>query len=169
MNSTRKLVFVGILIALDVILTRFFSITTPIVRVGFGFVAVSLGAMLYGPIIGGVVGAVADLIGMMLFPQGTYFPGFTISAFLGGVIYALFLHKKPKTIINIALAVLTITIVVNLGLNTLWLSMLTGNAVFAIIMPRIVKQLVLLPIQVLTIYITWRYVGEKIQKSYFQY
>ncbi|MCR1900269.1 folate family ECF transporter S component [Irregularibacter muris] len=169
MNNTRKMVFVGILIALDVILTRFFSITTPIVRVGFGFVAVSLAAMLYGPIIGGIVGAVADLIGMMLFPQGSYFPGFTVSAFLGGVIYGLFLYKKPKTIINIALTILTITIIVNLGLNTLWLSMLTGNAVLAIITPRIIKQIVLLPIQVITIYITWRYVGEKIEKNYFQY
>src|SRR5690554_4416646 len=114
MNKTRRLVFVGILIAIEVIFTRFLSLQTPIVRIGFGFLAVSLTSMLFGPVVGGISAAMGDLLGMMLFPRGAYFPGFTLSAFLGGCIYGLFLYKKPKSLLNIFLAVLIITLFVNL-------------------------------------------------------
>ena len=165
MNKTHNVVFVALLIALNVVLTRFVAIQTPIVRIGFGFIPIALSAMFFGPVIGGITAALSDIVGMLIFPQGAFFPGFTLSAFLGGVIYGLFLYGKPKTWVNIALCALTISIVVNLGLNTLWLTMITGNAFAAIIVPRIIKEIILIPIRTVVIYITWHYVGEYIQKN----
>ena len=44
--STRMLAILGVLLALDIVLTRFLSITAWNIRIGFGFVPVVLAAML---------------------------------------------------------------------------------------------------------------------------
>ena len=45
-NSTKKLAVSALLIALDVILTRLLAINTPIMKIGLGFAAVALCALL---------------------------------------------------------------------------------------------------------------------------
>ena len=92
-NSVKKLVEISLLIALEVILTRFCSINTATLRIGFGFLPIAIIAMMYGPLSAGVAYALGDLLGMMIFPNGSYFPGFTLTAFLTGVIYGLVLFK----------------------------------------------------------------------------
>ena len=44
------------------------------------------------PISAGVAYAIGDILGMMIFPSGSYFPGFTLTAFLTGVIYGVVLY-----------------------------------------------------------------------------
>lgn len=167
MNKTRSLVFIAILIAIEVILTRFFAIETPIVRIGFGFIAISLSSMLFGPLVGGITAALADVLGMMIFPKGAFFPGFTLSAFLGGITYGVFLYNRPKSWLNIILSVITITLFINLGLNTLWIAMMTGKAYIVLLVPRIIKEIILLPIHILIIHLTWEYVGKNIREKLF--
>ena len=96
-SNVKKLVEISLLIALEVILTRFCSIYTGVLRIGFGFLPVAIIAMMYGPISAGVAYAIGDILGMMIFPCGSYFPGFTLTAFLTGVIYGVVLYKHPKT------------------------------------------------------------------------
>jgi ECF transporter S component (folate family) len=120
---------------------------------------------MFGPVIGGLTAVIADILGMMIFPKGAYFPGFTLSAFLTGAIYGLFLYRKPVTIANITKAVLLITVFVDLGLNSIWIYMTTGNAAAAFLIPRITKCAIMLPIQVITINVLWRYIGNHISKS----
>ena len=48
-NSVKKLVEISLLIALEVILTRFCSINTATLRIGFGFLPIAIIAMMYGP------------------------------------------------------------------------------------------------------------------------
>ena len=52
--------------------------------------------MMYGPLSAGVAYALGDLLGMMIFPNGSYFPGFTLTAFLTGVIYGLYYTENQK-------------------------------------------------------------------------
>ena len=96
-KTTRTFVLMGLLISMEIILTRFFSVQTPILRIGFGFIPVVLASIMFGPVLGGITAAFSDILGMMLFPQGVYFPGFTLSAFLAGLIYGLLLYKKTNT------------------------------------------------------------------------
>ncbi|WP_186429923.1 folate family ECF transporter S component [Clostridium sp. BSD9I1] len=166
MKNTRKMVFLGLFISLQVILTRFLGIEAPIIRVSFGFLPLALCGMLFGPLYGGICGAIADILGMLIFPKGAYFPGFTLSTALSGVVYGIFLYKRPKSMINIILAVLIITIFINLGLNTIWLSMITGKAVYAIIVPRIIKNLIEIPVKVPLIYMCWKAIGHYMDKSF---
>lgn len=163
MRKTQTYVFLGLLIALEIILTRFLSIQTPFLRIGFGFLPIALVGIMYGPWVAGGAAVVADLLGMLIFPKGAFFPGFTASAFIGGAIYGLLLYKKPKSMLRIGIAVLLITVLVDLGLNSVWLSILYHKAVIALIVPRIVKSTIMLPIQTAVIYIVWRYVGAQIQ------
>ena len=165
MSKTKTIAFVGLLVAIEIIFTRFLSFQTPIIRIGFGFIPIAFSAILFGPVIGGLTGALADVVGMIIFPKSAYFPGFTLSAFLGGAIYGLFLYKKQVTVFNVTISVLLITLFVDLGLNTLWLSMITGKAALALLIPRIYKSAIMLPVQIAAIHVLWKYIGSHIDKS----
>lgn len=159
MKQTRILVFMGLLISMEIILTRFLSIQTPIIRIGFGFVPIAFSAIMFGPFIGGITAMLSDIMGMMVAPKGPYFFGFTLSALLMGAIYGFFLYNKPKTIVRVFVATLAITLFVDMGLNTLWLSMITGKAAAVLVPPRLIKSAIMLPIQTIMVYVLWRYVG----------
>lgn len=147
--NTKKIVYTALFISMGIIISRFFSITTPIIRVGFGFIPTMLSGVLFTPLFAGIVDAAIDLIGATVFPTGAVFLGFTLSAFVAGVIYGFFFYKKNISYKNIILATVLKTIIVDIGLNTIWLSMITGKAFMIIIAPRLVKDLIMLPIQVI--------------------
>lgn len=147
------LVNIALLIALEIILTRFLSINTPIVRIGFSFLPVAVTAILYGPFPAAIGAVIADLIGANLFPSGPFFPGFTLNAALTGIIFGLFLHRKEIKIRHIVGASLTITLVITLGLTPLWLNIMYGKAFIPLVISRITQALLLFPIHILTIYV----------------
>ena len=155
--DVKKLVQISLLIAIEVILTRFCSIQTPIVRIGFGFLPIAIIAMMYGPLSAGISYAIGDLLGMALFPTGgSFFPGFTFTAFLTGVTYGLFLYNKPKTWPRIVGSVLTVCLVLNLGLDTYWLSILMGKGYLALLPMRIMKAAIMIPVQAIIIGVIWK-------------
>lgn len=165
-NYMKTITYMGLFIALEVILTRFLAIQTPIVRISFTFLPIALSAMLFGPLFGGIAAALADLVGMMLFPSGPFFPGFTLTAFLTGATYGLFLYKKPATLVQISLAVIVVTVVITLGLDTVWLWLITGQGIWAILPVRIIKALIMAPIQVTVIQAMRRYVIGRLAVNY---
>ena len=118
-NPVFVLASLSMLIALQVVLSRFLSIETPFVKIGTGFLPVMLAGSLFGPMGGLIVGGVSDFLGAMLFPFGAYFPGFTITAAFSGLVYGLTLRGKPG-ITRIVAAYLITTVVVTLGFNTLF-------------------------------------------------
>ena len=154
--DVKKLIQISLLIAIEVILTRFCSIQTPIVRIGFGFLPIAIIGMMYGPLSAGIAYAIGDLLGMALFPSGSFFPGFTLTAFLTGATYGLFLYNKPKTWPRIIGSVLTVCLVLNLGLDTYWLSILMGKGYLALLPTRIIKAALMIPVQTLIIGIIWK-------------
>ena len=68
--SVLILAQVAVLLAMEVVLSRFFSIATPITKFSFAFVPLAVCGALFGPVWGGVMGALADLLGAILFPAG---------------------------------------------------------------------------------------------------
>lgn len=169
MKKTRILVFLGLLVAMDVLLTHIIPVIQwDVIRISFGFVPESFSSMLFGPWIGGLGATLGDLIGMMVAPKGPYFPGFTLSAFLTGIIYGLFLYKKPKTILRITLAVVCIMLFVDLGLNTYWLTILLGKGYLALLPARVIKSAAMLPVQIAVTFLMWRYAGKYIENLLLQ-
>ena len=108
----------------------------------------------------GIGTAVADVVGMLLFPKAGYFPGFTLNAFLAGAIYGYFYYKKEMTWQRVILATLLVTVLINIILTPLWLSLMYGVnlANFAWWVPRLIKTVIFFPIQVIATY----YLGNKI-------
>jgi ECF transporter S component (folate family) len=155
-SLTQKLVMMAILIALEVILTRFLSIQLPIVRIGFGFLPVAVAGIMFGPVWAGAGYAIGDILGMLIFPTGPYFPGFTATAFVVGFLFGLFLHKKqltlPRTIATVAVVITVGTIV----MNTTWLTILYGNAFLAILPARLVEAGLMAAVQIVTIQLLWK-------------
>ena len=88
----RLITACAMMAALSVVLNRFCSIHTAGWTIGFAFVPVALIAIVYGPTAGAVVGGLADLIGALLFPFGSYHPGFTVIGALMGAVYGWFLY-----------------------------------------------------------------------------
>ncbi len=151
--SARNIAMMGMLMAMQLILTRFLAIETPFVRISFLFVPTVIMGMLFGPFLTATGSALTDFFGVMLFPKtGSYFPGFTLSAVLTGLIYGYFFYRKEMTLTRVILANALVTVLISIGLNTLWLYMIMGPGVLAELPLRIGKDLILLPIQIMITY-----------------
>ena len=148
--TLRTLVNLAVLTALEIVLSRFLSISTQELKIGFSFVPVVLAAALYGPLGGALCAGLGDLIGAVLFPIGPYFPGFTLTAALTGAVFGLFLHKKIRWQ-GTAAAVLINQLPLSLGLNTLWISLLYGTPYLALLSTRLLQCAILIPVQIIVI------------------
>ncbi len=159
MKKTKKIVLAGIFIAMVVILSRFLSIKLPGYKIGFSYIPVYLSAILLGPIYTAVVSGLADIIGSTLFPFGSYFVGYTISAVIKGIIYGYVLHKiykeelsNKEIIIRLIIASVLTQLLVNGVLNTFWIAITQDKAFFVIAGARFIKELIMVPVQVITMF-----------------
>ena len=92
--DTRSITALGLLVAVEIVLSRFCSINAWDLKIGFSFLPVAVAAMRLGPLEAAVVAAVSDFVGAVLFPIGAYFPGFTLTAFLSGLVFGWLLHRR---------------------------------------------------------------------------
>ena len=148
--SFRTIARLGILLAAEIVLSRFLSISLWNIKIGFSFIPIVIAAILFGPIPAAAVAALGDFLGAILFPVGPYYPGFTFTAFLTGTVYGLFLHKK-QTFPRILFATLINQIPLSLFLNTLWISILYGKVYWPLFTSRIPQTAVLIAFQLLLI------------------
>lgn len=148
--DTQSLVAMGLLIAINIVLSRFVTIQAWNLRIGFGFLPIVIAAITLGPIKTGTVAAIADVIGATLFPAGTFFPGFTLTAFLIGVVYGVFLYRdqnKWKVLIAVGIH----QCILSLFLNTLWLSILYGSPYWLLLTTRLMQTAIMIPIELVCI------------------
>ena len=133
--TTRKLAVSAILLAADVLLTRVFAFNTPLMKIGLGFAAIALCAMLYGPAWAALVSALGDLI------------GFTLTAAVTGLIFGLCLYKRERSWIHAVLAAALNCLIVSFLANSAMISFITGNSYAAMLATRAVQLAVMLPVQ----------------------
>ncbi|AEY65352.1 folate family ECF transporter S component [Clostridium sp. BNL1100] len=165
-GNVKKMVLASLFIAIEIITTRFLSIQTPIIRISLDFIPLALSAIILGPYTAGVAAAIADIFGMLIFSRGgAYFPGFTLSAFVSGFLYGFILNQKQITVKRCFFAVLTVIISTSVVLNTIWLVIITNKAAFAILSARVVKDLIMLPIQTFFIYYVWRAIESTVKNT----
>ena len=149
--STKQMVIIALMVAMEIVLTRFLSIETPIIRLSFGFVAIAVVAMLYGPVSGAMAAVLAVIIGINFFSGLTPHPGLMLTALLMGYVYGIFMHKHIGNRVRIIAAAVIVTVVLQLGLDTLWLQMITGTSYMALLGPRLIRTAIMLPIQIVLI------------------
>lgn len=155
LKVTRNMVLCGLMAALAIVLSYTTSIfITPYIRIGFSGLPNRVVDYMFGPAIGGIFGGILDIIKFVLKPQGTFFPGYTITAVLGGIVYGTILYNKPLKLWRVLIAEAIVKVFLNCGLNTLWTSMLYGKAFFVILPGRALKNLIMLPIDTIILFFT---------------
>lgn len=181
--TTPVMVKASLLAGLSIIFTRVFSFMIPLaglpaLRIGFGGLPIIMSGILFGPLVGGVVGIVSDLIGFLMNPMGgTYFPGFTISAALTGIIPGLIYNwiGKHKQSINFNLvnaatiiffSIGVVAIMVKEGVLTVEQSIVYYNAQPLSLMIMVLYGLLTLAFVLLPVYIGKQYKHENEEAMY---
>ena len=90
-------------------------------KIGFSGIANQFVYYLFGPVVGCFYGGALDILKYLVKPTGAFFPGWTLSAMAAGVIYGCFFYKKPLSLVRVFVAELTVSIICNMLLGTLWL------------------------------------------------
>lgn len=93
--TIRKMVFVAILISISVAFTIISAQLVPIIalptyKVSFLGLPIKITGFIFGPLIGGFVGLVSDLLSLIFIPPATYNPLYTLAATINGVVSGIF-------------------------------------------------------------------------------
>ena len=155
--TTEVIVITGFMTALSIVLSKLVSINISFLRIGFGFLPIAVLAIMYGPVIAAIGYGLADLIGAWLLPTGAFFPGFTVSAVLTGLIFGWVLYRKEVTFVRALTASALVCLAVNLLLNTYWLTFIIGKGFTVLLASRAVKELVAIPVMAVIIVLIDRY------------
>lgn len=157
--SVRTMCILALMCAMQIVLSRFASINIGTwLKIGFSFLPIALSGYLYGAGAGCLVGAVSDVVGALLFPNGSFFPGFTVVSALGGAIYGLWLHGHEPGKMRSLWSALTVAVVCNILLNTVCLCV-TGlspspasEGFRAAMTTRVIKNLIQAPVNAAMIF-----------------
>ena len=142
MSGTKKdriftvydIAFIGLLTALEFVFKSYLQISTPIVKIGFGFLPVAAAALRYRPYVPVFVAVAGDLMGYFFVNFGQSFCyGITITAALTGLCTGLFIHRKC-TPVRIVSYVLINNVFGSLLMNSFWLHFQYGVA-YSVLMP----------------------------------
>lgn len=153
LGKTKTLTAVAMLTAVAVVLGSYAIVVGNYIKISFAFLANELTSLLFGPVVGAMMGGVADILKYIARPTGPFFFGFTFNAILGGLIYGLLLYKKPVRLMRIVIAKLCVMIIINLGFTTLWLSILYGQAFMVLLPMRLLKEIIMLPIETTLLFV----------------
>lgn len=118
---------------------------------GFSHLCVAVNGFYHGPVLAGICGIIVDQIEFLVNPQGAYFPGFTLNAFLGAFIAGLFFYKQEEiSLKRVILCRLTEVILINIILTPIWINIMYGSPLLS--MPRIIKQVIAFPVDCALLY-----------------
>ena len=66
------------------------------IKFNISFMSVYVGAALFGPVAGGVIAALADVISFVANPTGAFVPIFTVMEFVNGMLFGFFLYRPSN-------------------------------------------------------------------------
>ena len=167
--NTKTLTTSAVLIALGVVLSFLRIPLSALTEITLTGLPIAAGSCLFGPWIGFLIGVLIDLCGYFIRPTGPFFPGFTLSSGLVGLIYGLFLFQKwwerkvpspgllrsgtKGLVIRILLGHLAKTVLISLLLNCFWLSVFYGLPFKAVFLGSLPKEAINFPIETFLIYV----------------
>jgi ECF transporter S component (folate family) len=152
MKKVRVISFSAMLLACATVLGFFKVPITEVIELRFAFLPIAAAGSLFGPIVGAVVGGLSDIFGYLVHPTGPFFPGFTISSAVQGMIFGLFLYKRPITWKRVIWANVVQTLVITMILNPIWLSVLYNMDFRIVFMSRLLKTVIMFPIETIMAY-----------------
>ena len=159
LKDTKMLVFAALIIALRVALKTLVKIPlAPNLDITPAFLANALGAMVYGPVVGGLSAIISDVLGVLL-RGDTYFLPYVLTEISGSVIFAMFFYRQKITPTRVIMSRFCICLFVNILMQTpidiLFQKVMYGKSTYVLTLPRIFKNLYMFPIEsvVLTVFL----------------
>ena len=167
--TPKRLSLLAMFIALQIVLSKFLMLQlAPSVRLSIDSVPILLAGIWFGPVAGGLVGALADFLGTILFPTaGAYFPPLTIAFLLigltAGVLSRVVKVKHP--LLRIALIVIVSEMVGSYLFKSFALSLLTGLPFAVLLASRALPVAVVMVINTILVALLNRTLGEKAMRQ----
>ena len=142
--NIRNVSMMGVLIALDIVATRFLGFSALTIRISFGSVFIILAGLWFGPVEGALVGGIADTLGCLI--AGTKKVGIARLGFLIGGSYMM----------------------TTLFIASWALSMLYGSPYLALVASRIPQYLVNATVCTLISYVIYKSAVTRVATGSFQ-
>ncbi|WP_040468502.1 folate family ECF transporter S component [Limosilactobacillus gastricus] len=127
-----------------------------LVQIGLGFLVTAPMGYYLGPWLSGIILVFDDIISNTIFNFGgsMFFPGYTFSSLISGIIAGAFLYQQKPTLKRIFTYMFVQILISNVILGTLWLVMMGVSSIltpvpFAI---RMLKEVVTWPIEAIVVY-----------------
>ncbi|MDL2215896.1 folate family ECF transporter S component [Ruminococcaceae bacterium OttesenSCG-928-N02] len=153
LRSVRWLTTAALLTAARIALGSLFIPVGEASRIYISFFATALCAILCGPWLSGISGFTADILGYLLFPSGAFFPGYTLTAILSGMLYALFFYRRPITLLRVFLAKASVNLFINVLLGSVWSAMMFGKAYYYYFAKNLIKNALMCPLETLLLFL----------------
>lgn len=166
LKNLRSLTLCALLIALHVLLNMFSFYIVGQIKVSFAYLALAVIAMLFGPVTAAFAGGISEFVGYLFnSAAGAYHPGFTLTTMLAGFVMGLFFYRRDIKLWRIISARLCVNLLLNIGINTIWVMQMVGKAYLVLLPPRTWKNLVLLPVEVFLIFAVFKTV-QAVERRY---
>ena len=157
-KKPKTLVICAMMVALNIVLGFYTLTLSSYLRIGFGFMTQPVVTILYGPLVGCMTGMLQDILSFILNPTGGYIPAYTLCVGISGMIYGLMLYNKPVSLWRVFITKLIIVVFSNIILNSIALAPTVGSGFIGILPARVLKNLILLPIQTIAVYIIFKFI-----------
>lgn len=154
-KRVKSICVAAMMTALNTLLGMFTITLIPkILIISFSFLASASCAMFCGPLLTGCAGAIADILKYIAHPNGPFFIGYTFNEFLVGMIYGCFFYRRDHiSLRRCIVARLCVVLILNLFFTPLWLYVMYDKAFLAMVSARVLKNIVMFPIDTFLLYI----------------
>lgn len=167
--TPKRLSLLAMFIALQIVLSKFLMLQlAPSIRLSIDSVPILLAGIWFGPLAGGLVGALGDFLGTMLFPTaGTYFPPLTIAFLMIGLTAGLLSRvvRVKHALLRIALIVIPAEIVGSYLSKSLALSFLIDAPFTALLAARALPVSIVMLVNTFLVYLLNRTLGDKAMRD----
>ncbi len=165
-TTVKDLCVLALLIAITVLLGIYCTVRIGSgIKLSFKFISVFVTAALFGPLWGGAVSAIADVITFFVNPVGGIFmPQITMVEFLYGFTFGLFFYnmtswQSVKTVVKIIVCIIFQTIVLNLCLTSYFLIPLMQMSFKNLVILRSVSALVTMALELVLLTFLSKYIS----------
>lgn len=155
--NIRQMTHAGLLVAVSIILMRLGAVMVgQSIRLSFGNIPIYMAGMFFGPLVGGLVGALSDILGYLINSFGAaYAPHILLASIVRGVLPGLTIYlagNGRNWYAKVFGAILLTEVIAGLLLTTWGLSWLF-NTPFLVLLPgRLVAFAVQVPVYTIVTY-----------------
>ena len=161
--NNRKICSLAMLIAIAFVLGVLSIRIGAGIKISFKFMPVFICSSMFGPILGGLCGALADLLSYFLNPgSGPLMPQITFVEFLYGVSFGLFFYMaeniSKRNILKTIICLIINTTVLSIGVMSYILMDLVGLSYMQTVAMRVLPSVINMLIQFIGILLILRYI-----------